>query len=312
MRGRVPSSRRHFLSSCLTLALARAARADGPSARGAASKPVESGAGGDLRLLDLRLEGDRGLARRALVLSPAHGPAGQTYPGLLLMHGRGEAVDELTAIHAWRARYGLVESYARLLRAPVALTPEQAAFMRPSQLTALNAGLAEKPFGGLVLICPVTPNTRSRGRPERALERYSDWIEQILLPAVRARAPLAGGSCVGIDGCSMGGYVAAEVYVRKPDLFRTFGVVQPAVGAFRCERYARHLARGLLGATLRGIHLQTSTEDPYRRATEALSAHLERLGARHTLNILPGPHNQRWLRATGTLAMLAWHGRTSS
>ena len=260
----------------------------------------------DLRLIDLRLDAQPGHAKRALILVPAHGPPGRTYPGLLLLHGRGEVGDELAGIHAWRGPYGLAESYGRLLRSPVRLDAEQSEFMRRPQLDALNAALLRTPFDGLVLICPVTPNPHAEGQPERVLDQYAEWIEDTLLPAVRARAPLGGAPRLGIDGCSMGGYVAAEVFVRKPQLFQTFGVVQPAIGEFRVARYARHLAAATQ-AGLAGIHLQSSTRDPYRQATEALGRQLERLGARHTLSLLPGPHDQRWLRATGTLAMLAWH-----
>jgi hypothetical protein len=108
----------------------------------------------------------------------------------------------------------------------------------------------------------------------------------------------------------MGGYVAAEVFARKSHLFQSFGVVQPAVGAFRVRRYAQTLAGALSQRTLRGIHLQTSTRDPYRQAVRAWAGHLERQGARFTLDVLPGPHDQHWLRAAGTLAMLAWHDYT--
>ncbi len=299
-------SRRGFVNSCVALwALAghgSAGAADGPEA---GASPADL----DLKLIDLKLDGPAGVAKRALVLVPAHGPPGRTYPGLVLLHGRGEVGDELGSIHAWRGPYGLADSYARLLRPPVRLAREQSGFMRGPQLEALNAALLRTPFEGLVLICPVTPNPHAGGQPERVLDQYSEWIEATLLPAVRAQAPLGSAPRIGIDGCSMGGYVAAEVFVRKPQLFQTFGVVQPAIGTFRVARYARHLAAAA-HTGLAGIHLQTSTGDPYRHATEALGRHLERLGARHTLSLLPGPHDQRWLRATGTLAMLAWHHGT--
>jgi enterochelin esterase-like enzyme len=238
---------------------------------------------------------------------PAQRAPGQTYPGLLLFHGRGETSNEQAALHAWRSSYGLEESEARLRRPPVVLAAEQRRFMQPQQLDALNAALAAKPFSGLCVICPVTPNPRRSGKPERTLDRYSEWIEHTLLPAVSAAAPFDPSRGLGVDGCSMGGYVAAEVLVRKPHLFRSFGLVQPAVGEYRVARYARHLTRAVARHGLRGIHLQTSTADPYRGAVRALARHLEKQGARYTLEVLPGPHDQKWLRATGTLAMLAWH-----
>ena len=119
------------------------------------------------------------------------------------------------------------------------------------------------------MICPVTPNPReTASRGGYVLDRYSEWIEHTLLPPLARRAArMARG--VGVDGCSMGGYVAAEVFVRKPHLFRSFGLVQPAVGEYRVARYARHLTRAVARHGLKGIHLQTSTADPYRGAVSA-------------------------------------------
>jgi enterochelin esterase-like enzyme len=267
-------------------------------------RPVNDG---ELTWLELPLARERGLARRALVLYPTGGAPGQTYPGLLLFHGRGETTSEQIGIHAWRSRYGLERSVERLRRPPLELDPDERQFMGADQLARLNATLLEKPFSGLVVICPYTPNARRNRKPERVLERYSEWVEHTLLPAAQSHAPLDATRGIGVDGCSLGGYMAAEVFVRKPHLFRTFGVVQPAVGENRVARYAGHLARAQAQHGLRAIHLQTSTRDPYRKAVKALARHLERQGARFTLEVLPGPHDQRWLRASGTLAMLAWH-----
>ncbi len=299
-------SRRAFLNLCMALAVTE--RAGAQPAEGPIT-PVGVAAAPDLSYRELALDGQHG-NRRALVLSPAHGPPGATYPGLLLFHGLGEANDAELGMHAWRTSYGLSESYSRLRRAPLALSAEQASFILKPQLDALNAALAAKPFTGMVVICPVTPNPRRQGDSAHVLDGYSEWIEHTLLPAARAQAPLDAGRGIGVDGCSLGGYVAAEVFARKPELFRSFGVVQPAFGEFRVARYAGHLARALRSKSLSGIHLQTSTGDPYREATRALGRQLERLDARFTLDVLPGPHDQRWLRATGTLAMLAWHHLT--
>jgi hypothetical protein len=264
----------------------------------------------ELTSKELTLEGAPSWARRALVLYPARGEAGHTHPGLLLFHGRGEAASETAALRAWRDNYGLERSDARLRRPPITLTAHEQRYMLRAQLDAINARLADKPYAGLCVICPVTPDPHRARQPERVLDRYSEWIEHTLLPAARAAAPIDPARGIGVDGCSMGGYVAAEVFARKPHLFRTFGVVQPAVGEFRVPRYARHLARALQRKSLLGIHLQTSSLDPYRAAVSALARHLKRQGARFTLDVLPGPHDQQWLRAAGTLAMLAWHDYT--
>ena len=289
-------TRRRFSSLCAALLLA--AKAGAP--RAASGVAPEANA---LKWRELELPG----SRRALVLSPAHGSADETYPGLLLFHGLGETRSAELALHAWRTSYGAQDSYARLLHPPLAFDRDQLEFIEPAQARALESTLAQKPFRGLVLICPVTPNPHRSKSPALVLDRYAEWIEHTLLPAARLQAPLDGARGLGVDGCSMGGYVAAEVFLRKPHLFRTFGVVQPAIGEFRTPPYAEHLARAATGGSLRGIHLQTSTRDPYRKSVEVLARHLTRQGARFTMDVLPGPHDQRWLRATGTLSMLAWH-----
>ena len=264
----------------------------------------------ELTLHDLQLDTPAAKQRRrALVLVPAHGPRARSYPALLLLHGRGEVGDELIGIHAWRTRYGLADSYSRLRRPPLQLADDETKFMRSEQLDALNAQLAARPFEGMVMICPVTPNPAASAAPERVLDDYARWIEDALLPAARQVAALGPEAPIGIDGCSLGGYVAAEVFARKPHLFQTFGAVQPAIGQFRVARYAKALARARNELDLAGIHLLSSTRDPYRDATEAWGRELERLGARPTVQVLPGPHDQSWLRAAGTPTLLEWHHR---
>jgi len=296
-------TRRTFLVSSAASALLALPRA---RAAEALAEPTTPSTGG-LTWAELVLERRRGATYRALVLHPARPAPDRTYPGLLLFHGRGESRRPELGLHAWRSAYGLTRAHARLVRPPLAFSRDERRFIQPEQLERLEASLRDEPFSGLVYICPFTPNPHRARSPEALLDGYSDWIEHVLLPAVRARTPLA--PTLGVDGCSMGGFVAAEVFSRKPHLFQTFGVVQPAFGAFRVGAYAERLAHALDGGSLRGVHLLTSTLDPYRRSVEALGRELERRNARFDLDILPGPHDQRWLRATGTLAMLAWHER---
>ena len=320
------STRRSFLNLCIALGLSPRAHAEETTSDAAltgddvatgdvATGDATSGAvaardattGGALEWKEIALDGDEPWARRALVAYPRDSAAGQTHAGLLLFHGRGETSSEAAALQAWRTSYGLERSDARLRRPPIALSSAERRYILPEQLDRIHQRLAKRPFAGMCVICPVTPNPHRSRKPEAVLDRYSEWIEHTLLPAARLQAPLDGARGLGVDGCSMGGYVAAEVFLRKPHLFRTFGVVQPAIGEFRTPPYAEHLARAATGGSLRGIHLQTSTRDPYRKSVEVLARHLTRQGARFTMDVLPGPHDQRWLRATGTLSMLAWH-----
>jgi enterochelin esterase-like enzyme len=302
-------TRRAFLASSALVAVPGASAAEGHAEPAPPHvEPAKPPNTGGLTWAELTLERRRGENYRALVLHPERSATDRTYPGLLLFHGRGESRRPELGLHAWRGAYGLERAHARLARPPLALSRDERRYIEPEQLQRLDATLRDLPFSGLVYICPFTPNPHRARSPEALLDGYSDWIEHTLLPAVRASTPLAPAR-LGVDGCSMGGYVAAEVFARKPHLFQTFGVVQPAFGAFRVGAYAEALAKAQGGGSLRCIHLLTSTLDPYRRSVEALGRELGGRGARFDLDILPGPHDQRWLRATGTLAMLAWHER---
>lgn len=259
---------------------------------------------------DLVLEGDKKLARRALVLAPAHVPAGTQLPVLVLLHGLGETGNELAGIHAWGDRYGAVRAYERLRKPPIQKLHPKYPWLSDEVLEKLNADLEKRPFGGLVLVCPVTPNPHKLGPAAKVLDRYADFLEKTLLPAVREKVPcLSGPAHTGLDGCSLGGYVAVEVFLRKPELFGTLGGVQAAFNVPAAQRYAERIAKAVKAVGRRQIHIETSSEDPFRKANEAWAKALEKRGVDHELAVFPGPHNQPWLREIGTLNMLHWHER---
>jgi predicted esterase len=264
----------------------------------------------ELQQHDLRLDGDPKLARRALVLVPKHVPTCARLPLLVLLHGLGETGNELLGIHAWGDLYGLVRCYERLRRPPVVRTRPGRPFLSEQRLSELNGSLERKPLQGLVIACPVTPNPHRSGPAAQVLDEYAEWIHGALLPAVRRVAPLVDGAeGRGLDGCSLGGYVAIELMLRRPELFGTFGTVQGAYSAPRAVQYARALARVLQRVGPRPIHIESSSQDPYREANEAMSRELGRLGVPHELCVPVGPHSQPWLREVGTLEMLLWHDR---
>lgn len=256
---------------------------------------------------DLLLDADKRIARRALVLQPAHVPAGAKLPVLVLLHGLGETGNELLGIHAWGDRYGAVRSYERLRRPPVKKLYPKYPWFSDAHLEKVNAALEQRAFGGLVLVCPVTPNPHKVGPAAKTLDRYADFIESTLLPAVHAKVPcLTGPAHTGLDGCSLGGYVGVEVFLRKPKLFGTFGGVQAAFNVPSAIRYAERIASLAKGVAVR---VGTSSEDPFRKANEAFAKELGKRGVEHDLSVPPGPHNQPWLREVGTLEMLLWHER---
>jgi enterochelin esterase-like enzyme len=293
--------RRSFIAGCAAVAASQ-----GWTSHAGATTPESD----ELEQHDLVLDGDKKLARRSLLLVPKHVPPGRKLPMLVLLHGLGETGNEMLGIHAWGDRYGLVRAYERLCRPPVErLYPKQSWFS-DDHIARVNRSLARRPFGGVVLVCPVTPNPYKLQPAARTLDRYADWIEQTLLPAVRERAPVSDGARhTGLDGCSLGGYVGVEVFLRKPHLFGSFGGVQSAFSAPAALSYAERIAKALADIGPRPIRLGSSGSDPYAAANRAFAKKLDELGVPNELSIPPGPHNQPWLKEVGTLDMLLWHER---
>lgn len=253
---------------------------------------------------DIDVGGAPDLARRARLVLPS-GAAPQRL--LILLHGRGETASESLALRAWTELYGLLDAQRRLSAPPV----EALAHPPPvnsERLSRINRQLARRPFGSLAIVCPVTPNPAKFQNRAQMFERYAAWLETSLVPAVRALVPSLDGR-VGLDGCSMGGYIGLEVYTRRPHAFTSFGVVQGAIGEWRVPGYVELFAQARERGLESAIHLQTSTRDPFRQATESLSRELDKRGVQNTLEVIPGAHDQPWLRQIGTLEMLLWHDR---
>ncbi|MET0594308.1 MAG: hypothetical protein ABW133_16520 [Polyangiaceae bacterium] len=322
MRATLP--RRHWLGLGAGLAaagVARFARANAPEAPSAPptvspGKPRDTAevareAGFDL--LDLKVGGARELARRAFVLVPRDVPAGSRLPMLILLHGLGETTSEDAGVRAWIDRYGLVSSYARLTRPPVAPTTSRGD-LTADRAREINAELGKRPYDGkIVLVCPFTPNVWRTPDPRQSLDRYAAWLTDSLLPEVTAKTPVDSSPArTGLDGCSLGGFVGLEVFLRKPQRFGAWGGVQSALGEAAAPSYASRLAAALSQAGTRRLHVETSTGDPFCKANVALSRELEKKGVAHDRAVLPGPHDQPFLREVGTLEMLLWHDRALS
>jgi hypothetical protein len=294
-------SRRRLLSGLA------AAAALGPGR--ALADPAAPAPPQDLEVRDLSVAGDRALGRRFTLLVPKHLAPGERVPLLVLLHGLGETGDERLGAYAWLERYGLGAAYDRLRRPPIARTSRRGEWT-DGRLAEVNAALAAQPFRGLAIACPVTPNIYKARDQAAALDGYARWIADVVLPRARAEAPVFDDARrTGLDGCSLGGLVGIEVFLRRPDLFGAWGGVQAAFGAHRAPAYADRLAKAIAGAGARDLHLLTSEGDPFRDANKALASLLAKKGVPRTLRVLPGPHDQPWLREAGTIEVLLFHDR---
>ncbi len=257
-----------------------------------------------LRVEDIEVPGGSQGSLRARVLSPTAGKRPRRC--LVLLHGLGETASSELGLKAWSHLYGLMDAHRRLAAPPVERNPKLDYFPQ-QRLLELNQSLQLQPYQPPLLVCPVTPRPPASGRAA-AMDAYARWLVERLLPAVEQRHPGCAAQ-VGLDGCSMGGYVATEVLIRFPTAFTTFGVVQCAIGEWRVPGYVQALSRVRSLSPKLAIHLQTSSQDPFKAATTSLARGLERAGVPHRLEVFPGPHNQPWLREVGTLMMLRWHER---
>ncbi len=297
-----------MLLSRRTFLLAGAAAAASGAAAGPGFSAVSPPPPVDLDVRDIPAEG---IGRRFVLLVPRHLARDERVPLLILLHGLGETGDPRMGAYAWLERYGLGTAYDRLRRPPVKRTSKRADWT-DDRVREVNADLASRPFKGFVIACPYTLNVNKTANPAGTLDEYTRWIADVVIPRARREAPaLEGPAHTTIDGCSLGGFVGLEVFLRRPDLFASWGGVQSAFGAHRAAGYADRIERALKSQAQRTIrlHLETSTGDPFREGNALLSSLLTKKGIANDLRILPGPHDQPWLRESGTLEMLLWHDR---
>jgi enterochelin esterase-like enzyme len=293
--------RRHVLAAAAALALhraipVRAEEALGPSIR-------------DLVVRDVTSAPWRGTPRRYVLLLPAHLGPNERVPLLVLLHGLAETVDAKLGAYAWLERYGVGTAYDRLRRAPLEKTNRRGDWT-DARLAEVNASLATEPFRGMALVCPFTPNVYKSANATAELDALAAWLCDEVVPACQADAPVvADPAHTGLDGCSLGGYVGLEVFLRRPEAFGAWGGVQSAISEAGAPGYADRLAKALARVGPRKLHVESSTQDPYRGANELLAKALGQRKVTCELRVSPGPHDQPWLRETGTAEMLLFHDR---
>jgi len=285
---------RGWLASALSLLAA--------SGSGAQSAP--------LGVRELALPNPGRFGRKCLLLRPTRADETEPLPLLVLFHGLAETSRESLGIRAWFDRYGLPEAYARLSAPPVERTLPRERYLTDERLLELNQELHERPFPDVAMVCPFTPNVFKQHPSAPVLDRYADYIEQTVLPAVRAATPvLTGPGHCGVSGVSLGGYVALELFLRKPESFAALSGVQPALSVAAVESYLRRFAALPSLDVPRRLQFLTSTLDPFRDASLRLARRLVERGLTVTSSCPVGPHDQRFLREVGTLEMLLFQAR---
>jgi pimeloyl-ACP methyl ester carboxylesterase len=257
----------------------------------------------ETRILDV--SGER-LAKRCQLLVPRDRAKSRRL--LVLLHGLGETTSENLGIRAWADRYGLCSAYERLKRPPVRRVLSDAEYLTDARLAELDGELARAPFRGLAIACPFTPNVYRVGPTGAVLDRYATWLVDRLVPALCRELGIENAK-VGIDGVSLGGFAALEVFLRRPEAFASVGSLQGPFKAGSVDGYAARIERAFTEKGRRPLRIATSSVDPGRAANERLVGLLAKRGIVATLSAPPGPHDQRFLREAGSLELLLWHDR---
>ena len=286
--------RRALLGWCGAALLAREARADDGYD---AEEDLRN-----LKLLDITDDGHR----LTLVL-PRYLEPTQQIPLVVLLHGLGETGDPRAGAYAWVERYGLGNSWQRLKRPPITRTSTRGEWT-DARLGEVNDQLAARPFRGFAMVCPHMPNPKSAGE----VDAYAQWIGGGLLSRVRKEAAQIATDAerTYLCGVSLGGYVSLEVLSRVPQAFGAWAGVQTAIGTFAAPGYAEKIAKGF--GEKRPLYLLTSSQDHWRTSSEALLAAFQAKKLKVDYRVVPGPHDQPWLREAGTIEALLWLDRVRS
>ena len=260
-------------------------------------------------LKEIVLGGDKRIGTRFTLLTPKH-TGKKKVPLLVALHGLGETHDQRIGARAWVDRYGLGSSYDRLRTPPVKPLHKWRHWTK-ERLAEVNASLKKTPLHGIAVACPFTPNVgKSPLGRKAALDKYADWIVDTVIPRARKEGRIHDSwEQTYIDGCSLGGYISIEVFLRKPEAFCAWGAVQGALGTHRIHKYAADLKAVIDKHGPRRLHIETSKGDAFRKVNEAFSKALTKKKVAHDFIMPPGPHNQPFLRDSGTIEMLLWHDR---
>ncbi len=262
------------------------------------------GARGQVKTETWSLAGDG----RAVTIVPAWTSPDERLPMLFALHGRGEALKgPALGVMGWPKDYALLRAIARVC-APPLTTDDFETFVEPTRQETHNEELAKRPFAGIVVVCPYSPDVDLRKPPQ--VREYSDYLTKVVLPRATKELPVIGSAAAtGIDGVSLGGALSLRIGMGHPDLFGAVGTLQPAIGEDQVLEFTE-LARAARAknASLR-LRLLTSKEDDFKRAIKSTSQAWRAARIDHDFEELPGPHDYPFNRGPGAIEMLLWHDR---
>lgn len=243
----------------------------------------------------------------AVVLLPERAPD-QRFPVLLAFHGRGEALKGPDrGARGWVDDYALKRAMQRL-GAPPLTSADFESFVAPDRLERLNASLSARPYRGMIVVCPYTPDVLRGDEPFAKAPPLARFVEKTLLPKIRRDVP-GLDDAVGIDGVSLGGRAAFGVGLLAPGSFRAIAGLQAAFDVDDAAEIAERAQRAHAQNPRLVFRLLTSKGDYFREADTAIARALQSRGLPAQLDLVEGPHDYAFNRGPGALEMLIFHDR---
>jgi enterochelin esterase-like enzyme len=258
----------------------------------------------------LEIDGYDGTRQRVVITYPrrrdgrSH-PPGERYPVVIALHGRGEAqLAPNRGALAWYLQYDLPEAVGAMARGRL-IPADFRRLVTPAHLEMVNAELTERPFRGLMVVTPYTPDLMAAAPDSAELRGYGDWLAGPLLEALRAQMPNAARSreATGIDGVSLGGMLALEAGFAHPEAFGAVGGIQPAIRG-RSQKLLAAAQEARDDGHAPAIRLLTSDGDPFKEPTEALSRQFRDAHISHRLVVFPGPHDYIFNQGPAAIELL--------
>ena len=234
----------------------------------------------------------------------------ERFPVLIALHGRGEAMKgPVRGARGWIDDYALGRAIRRLSMPP--LEPRDfEGLAEPKRLKSINEELKTRPYQGLVVICPYTPDVLTGERPFDRAVPFARFLVDTVLPRARRELPIIdSASATGIDGVSLGGRLALLSGLYEPTSFGAVATLQAAFDTSDASRLAGMAVNAKKANPSLKFRLLTSDEDYFLNANRAISAAFTQTHVEHQFLVVTGPHDYIFNRGPGAIEMLLFHDR---
>jgi enterochelin esterase-like enzyme len=245
-----------------------------------------------------------------VVLVPEGVTKAAPLPVLVAFHGRGESLKgPHRGARGWVSDYALGHAVERLGNPPLAAA-DFLGMVTADRLNDFNRALTEKPYRGLIVVCPFLPDVLKANQAVPEGQRLANFIADKLLPRVYAETPALGTpATTGVDGVSLGGRASLLVGFLRPEAFGVVAALQPALDKDEAGLFADLAKRAQERNSAQRVRLLTSDGDYFLEPTQLLAHALMTRNVGRRLDVATGPHNYEFNRGPGAFEMLLFHDR---